>query len=189
MEMFITKQLLKACLPYAKDADISKFLSPLNLTFEKYKINTPKRIAAFLAQIAHESGSLKYVEEIASGSAYDTGRLAKILGNTPEDDGDGERYKGRGLIQITGRTNYEAVGKALHYDFINQPEHLKLPGAATLSAGWFWDSRKLNNLADLGTEEAFNKITKKINGGYNGKEDRLKHWERCKEALENINTL
>lgn len=184
MEMFITKQLLKQCLPYAKDATIAKFLTPLNLTFEKYKINTPKRIAAFLAQIAHESGSFRYVEEIASGSAYE-GR--KDLGNT--QPGDGVRFKGRGLIQVTGRTNYEAVGKALQYDFISQPEHLTYPGAATLSAGWFWDSRKLNDLADLGTEEAFNKITKKINGGYNGKEDRLKHWERCKEALENINTL
>lgn len=179
MEIFITKDLLKQCLPFAKDANLSKFITPLNLTFEKYAINTPKRIAAFLAQIAHESGSFRYVEEIASGSAYE-GR--KDLGNT--QPGDGKRFKGRGLIQITGRTNYEAVGKALHYDFINQPDHLCLPGAATFSAGWYWDSRKLNALADIGDEESFRKITKKINGGYNGMADRLRHWEKCKKALE-----
>lgn len=179
MGMFITKEILKQCLPYAKESNIRKFLHPINITFDKYAINTPQRMAAFLAQIAHESGSLRYVEEIATGSDYE-GR--KDLGNTMP--GDGRRFKGRGLIQITGRTNYEAVGKALHYDFITSPQDLTLPGAAALSAGWFWDSRKLNTLADIGTEEAFYKITKKINGGYNGMNDRLKHWEKCKHALK-----
>lgn len=171
----ITESQLKACLPYATDANIKKYLSPLNLTLEKYEINTPKRQAAFIAQLAHESGSFKYVEEIASGEAYE-GR--KDLGNT--QPGDGVRFKGRGLIQITGRTNYEALGVALNYDFIKEPEALEKPGAATLSAGWFWYKTKLNELADAGD---FKKITKRINGGFNGLKDRAEHWYRCQKAL------
>ena len=174
----ITKELLAQCLPFAKRSNIEKFIDPLNLTFEKYEINTPERVAAFLAQIAHESGSLRYVEEIASGKAYE-GRVD--LGNTLP--GDGVKFNGRGLIQITGRYNYYAVGLALNYDFITNPEHLSLPGAACFSAGWFWNKRKLNELADVGTSESFRKITKLINGGYNGLADRVKHWKICKKAL------
>jgi putative chitinase len=142
---------------------------------ERYEINTPRRQAAFLAQIAHESGSLRYVEEIASGEAYE-GRAD--LGNT--EPGDGKRFKGRGLIQITGRTNYKAVGDALGFDFIKEPEKLELPGAASYSAAWFWDSRNLNRHADI---DGFQTITRKINGGLNGYDDRLKHWEIAKKAL------
>jgi putative chitinase len=142
---------------------------------EMYDINTPKRQAAFLAQLAHESGSLRYVKEIASGEAYE-GR--KSLGNT--EPGDGVRFKGRGLIQITGRANYKAVGDALDYDFITNPEHLERPGAAAMSAGWFWDKRNLNALADV---DDFKKITKLINGGYTNYPDRLQHWERIKKIL------
>ena len=178
MKNLLTTELLKQCLPFAKESNINKFLDPLNATLEKYEINTPERVAAFLAQIAHESGSFRYVEEIASGKAYE-GRID--LGNTIE--GDGVRFKGRGLIQITGRSNYYKLGQALNYDFINNPEDLKLPGAATMSAGWFWNMRKLNDLADLGTPESFRMITKKINGGYNGLADRVKHWKNCKRAL------
>jgi putative chitinase len=171
----MTEQELKACLPFALTANIKKFLTPLNLAMDKYEINTPKRRAAFLAQLAHESGSLKYVREIASGEAYE-GR--KDLGNV--QPGDGVRFKGRGLIQITGRTNYEALGVALNFDFIKEPEKLELPGAAALSAGWFWYKTKLNELAD---KDDFKKITKKINGGYNGLKDRADHWYRCQKAL------
>lgn len=171
----MTKEILKKCFPYATAANIEKFFTPLTQAMEKYEINTPKRQAAFLAQIAHESGSLKYVEEIASGEAYE-GRAS--LGNT--QPGDGKKFKGRGLIQITGRTNYKAVGDALGYDFITEPEKLELPGAASFSAAWFWDSRKLNALADI---DDFEKITRRINGGVNGLADRQNHWERCKKAL------
>ena len=141
----------------------------------KYQINTPKRIAAFIAQIAHESGSLKYVEEIASGAAYEGN---KGLGNA--QPGDGIKFKGRGLIQLTGRANYKLVGQALNYDFISKPEDLELPGPACYSAAWFWDSRQLNTLAD---KDDFLGITKKINGGTNGLEDRKKHWATAKKVL------
>lgn len=153
-----------------------RYLEPLNLTLEKYEINTPKRVAAFLAQIAHESGSFRYVKELASGEAYE-GR--KDLGNVLP--GDGQRFKGRGLIQITGRNNYRNVGTALGYDFIKDPSGLEKPGAAVMSAGWFWDRAKLNKLAD---EEDFVTITKRINGGYNGMVDRVKHWNNCVKVLQ-----
>lgn len=142
---------------------------------DKYEINTPVRQAAFLAQLAHESGSLKYVRELASGEAYE-GR--KDLGNNQA--GDGVRFKGRGLIQITGRSNYEALSVALNFDFIKEPEKLELPGAAALSAGWFWNKNKLNIIADSGD---FKKLTKRINGGFNGLKDRAEHWYRCQKAL------
>ena len=170
------KQTLKACMPFAKDENIEKFCGPLSLAMEKYEINTPRRQAAFLAQVAHESGSLRYVEEIASGKAYE-GRTD--LGNT--QPGDGVRFKGRGLIQITGRANYETLGHALNYDFIKDPEALEKPGAAALSAGWFWYTRHLNRVADI---DGFKRITQKINGGINGYVDRVEHWERCKKALK-----
>jgi putative chitinase len=185
----ITVETLNKCIPLASATNIERFLKPINDTLKKYAINTPLRIAAFIAQVAHESGSLRYVRELATGEAYDIGKKALSLGNTPEDDGDGERYKGRGLIQITGRTNYEALGKALQYDFITHPEHLELPGAAAMSAGWFWNSRNLNQYADLGTDEAFLTISKKINGVNratglpNGWDDRLHRYITCKNAL------
>lgn len=171
----ITESQLKACLPFAKAENITKYLAPLNVTMEKYQINTPKRQAAFLAQLAHESGSFRYVRELATGEAYE-GR--KDLGNT--EPGDGVMFKGRGLIQITGRSNYEALGVALNYDFIKEPEALEKPGAATMSAGWFWYKTGLNELAD---KDDFKRITKKINGGYNGLKDRCEHWYRCQKAL------
>lgn len=177
----LTPELLKKCMPFANDGNILRFCTPLNLTLAKYEINTPRRVAAFLAQLAHESGSLRYVEELASGEAYE-GR--RDLGNT--EAGDGVRFKGRGLIQITGRANYESLGHALNYDFIKDPEALEKPGAAAMSAGWFWYLKDLNRLADI---DAFEKISARINGVNrttgkpNGMEDRLKHWDNCKKAL------
>lgn len=171
----MTKEELKQCLPFAKDENIEKFFGPINATIEKYQINTPKRLAAFLAQLAHESGSFKYVREIASGEAYE-GR--KDLGNI--QPGDGVKFKGRGLIQITGRTNYTKLGEAFKQDFITNPEKLEQPLFATLSAGWFWSMHGLNQLADKGD---FILITKRINGGTNGLADRQAHWERCKKVL------
>ena len=180
--MTITLDQLRAIMPHAgKRAEV--FLAPLNSAMTEFEINTPVRQAAFLSQIAHESGSLRYVRELASGEAYDTGRLAERLGNTPEADGDGQRYKGRGLIQITGATNYGQCSMALygfHRHLLDHPELLELPDAAARSAAWFWHSRGLNKLADEGN---YLRITKKINGGTNGLDDRIAYWERAKKVL------
>lgn len=176
--MIVLETLVKI-MPFAsKRASI--FIDPLNDTMHEFDINTGKRAAAFLAQIAHESGELRYTRELASGEAYDTGRLAVALGNTPEKDGDGLLYKGRGLIQITGRTNYKQCGAALGLELIAHPELLEQPAAACRSAGWFWQSNGLNDLAD---RAEFRKITRRINGGYNGMEDRLKYYERALKVL------
>lgn len=177
-EQIITRAQLVACMPNATQVNIDKFLGPLNETFQKYQINTPERVAAFLAQIEHESGSLRYVRELASGDAYE-GRIS--LGNT--EPGDGKRFKGRGLIQITGRANYQAVSIAFGVDFIANPEWLEQPKYAALSAGWFWNSRKLNELADLNTDQAFEKITKRINGGLTHHQRRVGAWIRCKRVF------
>lgn len=178
----VTLDQLRSIMPHAgKRAET--FLDPLNRAMEEFEINTPARQAAFLAQIGHESGSLRYVRELASGAAYDTGRLAQRLGNTPEDDGDGERYRGRGLIQITGTANYSACSTALFGDsrhLLDHPELLELPDLAARSAGWFWKSRGLNELADAGD---FLRITKRINGGINGMDDRLAYYGRAQKVL------
>lgn len=170
----MTLQELKEIMPYAgKRAET--FLEPLNAAMEEFEINTPARQAAFLAQIAHESGSLRYVKEIASGAAYE-GR--SDLGNTQE--GDGVRFKGRGLIQITGRANYAQCGAALGLDLLAEPDLLEQTENACRSAAWFWHSRGLNELADAGE---FRMITKRINGGYNGLGDRQAYYNRAKEVL------
>lgn len=172
----LTAADLQACMPHATAKNVELFAPKLQSGMAKYGINTTRRAAAFIAQIAHESGSLRYVEEIASGEAYE-GR--KDLGNT--EPGDGKRFKGRGLIQITGRNNYTEISKELSYNFIADPEALEKPGAASFSACWFWFDRGLNRLADI---DAFEKITKRINGGLNGYADRLKHWDRCCGVLK-----
>ena len=169
-----------------------KFIVYINDTCDKFSINSPVRQLCFLAQVGHESGSLYFTEELASGAAYE-GR--KNLGNT--QPGDGIRFKGRGLIQITGRTNYKTVGDALGADFISNPKLLGGKNVtlcteqqlkyAAMSAGWFWDSRNLNAVADeidiaLPVETGANLanfilITKKINGGTNGLPDRLNRYK------------
>ena len=161
------------------------FISSLNLAMLNRQINTPQRAAAFLAQIGHESGELHYVRELGSDqylSKYDTGVLAARLGNTPEADGDGQKYRGRGLIQITGRRNYLACSQALFGDdrLLLQPQLLEQPQWACESAAWFWQSNGLNELADKGQ---FTTITRRINGGLNGLDDRLQLWARAKAVL------
>ena len=147
---------------------------------QEFGINTPLRWAHYLAQIAHESAELRYSEEIASGKAYDTGKLAIKLGNTPEADGDGQKYKGRGLIQVTGRNNYEAYKQYCGFDVVKQPELLAKPVGAIRSSMWFWKTKGLNELAD---RDEFTAITKRINGGTNGIEDRRKYLARAKRVL------
>ena len=127
-------------------------------------INTPFRTASYLAQVGHESGRLKYLEEIASGKAYE-GRTD--LGNVHK--GDGVRYKGRGLIMVTGRYNYRRCGEWLGIDLESQPQLLSEPEWAVKSSLWFWDVHGLNAYAD---NDDLRGQTKVINGGYNGYDDR-----------------
>jgi putative chitinase len=176
----LTLEQLKKIMPQA-GARADRFLDALNEAMEEFEINTPGREAAFLAQLAHESGSLRYVRELASGEAYE-GRAD--LGNTQA--GDGVRFKGRGLIQITGRANYKTCGDALDLPLVDQPELLEETDNACRSAAWFWDTRQLNALADQGE---FLKISKRINGvnrktGFpNGWEDRLANYERAQQVM------
>ncbi|MCO7573372.1 glycoside hydrolase family 19 protein [Pseudomonas chlororaphis] len=182
--MPITEQQLLQILPNA-GTKTGVFVPALNVTTSKYAIITRLRMAAFIAQIGHESGQLLYVRELGSNqylSKYDTGTLAKRLGNTPEADGDGQKYRGRGLIQVTGRANYEACSEALFSDarLLNTPELLETPVYAALSAGWFWQRAGLNTLADKGD---FLTITKRINGGTNGLADREALYQRALKVL------
>jgi putative chitinase len=172
----MTIEDLKRIAPYASAKNISIYTPLLNKYMAQYGINTQARKAAFLATILHESSSLTYTEEIASGLAYE-GR--KDLGNI--EAGDGKRYKGRGLIQITGRTNYERASKALGVDLVSNPQLLEQPEWAVKSACWWWQSKGLNELADKGD---FRRITKIVNGGYNGWNSRLAYYNRAKEVLK-----
>jgi putative chitinase len=182
--MTITAQQLLQILPNAGQK-AGVFVPALNAAMGKYGIVTRLRIAAFIAQIGHESGQLQWVRELGSDqylSKYDTGNLAKRLGNTPEVDGDGQKYRGRGLIQITGRANYEVCSEALFSDarLLNTPELLEHPVYAAMSAAWFWHRAGLNTLADKGE---FLTITKRINGGTNGLADREALYERALKVL------
>jgi putative chitinase len=170
-----------------------KWLEPLNEVFAKYEINTPIRQAAFIGQCAHESNNFKTLEEnlnyrpetlmkvwpsrfpdlaTADKYAHNPQLLAnKVyagrLGNTQENDG--WAFHGRGLVQLTGRENYERCGKALGVDLISQPNLLAEPHCAAMSAGWFWNKAGLNALAD---SQDYDTMTKRINGGLIGLDDR-----------------
>jgi len=171
---------LKEVMPAATNVALKTYTDSLNKQMDAAGINTFLRMSHFLAQIGHESGDLFYMEEIASGAAYE-GR--KSLGNT--EPGDGVRFKGRGPIQITGRANYLAYGIARGRGtfYTLEPNHQLLatdPDTAIDSACWFWTSHNLNSLADSDDVLA---ITKKINGGTNGYPDRCSRLERAKLAL------
>ena len=176
--MSITPQQLLQILPNAGPV-AGVFVPVLNAAMGHYQIVGAKRVAAFIAQIGHESGQLKYVKEIwgptAAQARYE-GR--KDLGNTVA--GDGAKYRGRGLIQITGRANYMACGEGLGLDLIKQPELLEKPQHACMSAAWFWATRGLNTLADA---DQFDRITRRINGGQNGAADRQALYARALKVL------
>jgi putative chitinase len=163
------------------------WLAPLEAAMERFEINTPLRQAAFLAQIGVESGGLRYVLELwgptPTQRRYE-GR--KDLGNL--QIGDGFRYRGRGLIQITGRSNYDEMGRKMGLDLINKPELLCEPNWAALSATVFWDSRKLNSYADRGE---FDSVSDLINRGHltsavgdaNGYPHRLALYDAAKQVI------
>lgn len=176
--MPITEQQLLQILPNAgRQAGV--FVPVLNTAMVRFQIVGAKRVAAFIAQIGHESGQLKYVKEIwgpTTAQARYEGRAD--LGNT--QPGDGSKYRGRGLIQITGRANYTTCGEALALDLVNHPELLEKPQHACMSAAWFWASRGLNTLADAGQ---FDTITRRINGGHNGAAERQALYVRALKVL------
>jgi len=176
----ITIEQLKRVFAEASPKLIDLYLPHLNNTLDEFEINTPQRICMFLGQIGHESGQLRYAKELASGTAYE-GR--KDLGNTLP--GDGVRYKGRGLIQITGKYNYGLVSLALGIPCLEKPELLEQPENAVRSAGWYWYKKNLNTLADLGQ---YRLISYRINGGKepkdpNGWADRMKLFNRAREVI------
>jgi putative chitinase len=182
--MPITQQQLLQILPKAGN-QAGVFASALTLAMDKYQINTRLRMSAFIAQVGHESGQFRYVRELGGDqylSKYDTGTLAARLGNTPQADGDGQKYRGRGLIQITGRDNYLACSKALFGDdrLLRTPELLEQAEWACKSAAWFWNSRSLNALADKGD---FQGITRRVNGGLNGLAERETFYKAALNVL------
>lgn len=173
-----TKDKLCGIMINAPIGKIEKYYSPLSIKMPAYDINTPLRQAHFLAQVTHESGSLRYSEEIASGEDYED-RID--LGNTQK--GDGVKFKGRGLIQLTGRANYTEYGKAISKDLTNGLMYKKLADEADFAVDvscWFWKKRKLNYYAD---QDSIRSVTKRINGGLNGLGDREMHLRRAKFFL------
>ncbi|WP_070415017.1 glycoside hydrolase family 19 protein [Pseudomonas lundensis] len=200
--MPITQQQLLQILPNA-GSQAGVFVPVLNTAMNRYAIVGSLRAAAFIAQVGHESGQFtRLVENLnysaeglmktwpsrfdlvrATAAARKPEQIANIvyagrMGNTAP--GDGWKYRGRGLIQVTGKTNYAACGEALGVDLINRPELLEQPQYAALSAAWFWSVNGLNILADAGD---LRKITQRINGGLNGQADRHALYDRAMEVL------
>ncbi len=200
--MPITQQQLLQILPNAGPV-AGVFVSALNDAMSRFKIAGRLRVAAFLAQVGHESGQLTCLVENLNYSAqalqatwptrFDAGLAAQYarqpelianavygsrLGNTAP--GDGWTHRGRGLIQLTGKSNYQRCGDALGLNLLNHPELLEQPANAALAAGWFWSVNGLNTLADAGN---FTAITKKVNGGQNGAADRMAIYQRALKVL------
>jgi putative chitinase len=170
---------LAAIMPHATQALINRYYKHLVTEMALRSINTPLRRAHFLAQLAHESGSLVYAEELASGEAYE-GRV-KNLGNT--EKGDGKRFKGRGLIQLTGRANYKAYGDDIGVDLTKDGAWTTVatnPVLAVGAAGWFWQVKGLNAVAD---SDDVREVTRIVNGGANGLEDRMRYLYRARYFL------
>jgi putative chitinase len=171
----LTSDRLKAIMP-SLPREVAKQYAPLaRAAMRKGGINTPLRRAAFLAQVAEETGELRFLRELASGDGYD-GRL----GNT--QPGDGRRYKGGGPLQLTGRSNYRAAGEALGVPLEDSPELIEDPAIGFQAAAWYWANRGLNEVADAGPE-AFDEVTRRINGGLNGKAARDTYYERARAVL------
>ncbi|MGB9989345.1 glycoside hydrolase family 19 protein [Massilia sp. SM-13] len=202
----LNADMLRKAFPLCADAE--DWAAALFPAMQRFRITTKGRIAAFLAQVGHESGGFQRLEE---NLVYRTpSRLAAVwprrfcdagmaepfvcnaeglanfvyagrMGNGDAASGDGYRFRGRGLIQLTGRENYARAAAALGLDLLAQPELLSSHGPAALSAAWFWDDRGLNALADTG---AFDEITRRINGGVTGLAERRELLRRARAALE-----
>lgn len=203
----ITLDLLQKVCPKTKKETLEKFVEPLNEVGTKYGLfENKERISCFIAQIAHESGGFNYMEENLNYSAkglqgvfkkyFPTEELAKQyerqpekiasrvyanrMGNGPEESKEGFKFKGRGLIQLTGKDNYTRFAKSMEMSLDEAVEYLKTVKGAVESACWFWGANKLNDLCD---KKDFITLTKRINGGTIGLEDRKHHYDVVREAL------
>ena len=182
----LTNEQLHAIMPQLTAAKGATLFPFLTAAIGEFAIDSPARTAAFLAQLAHESGQFRFMEEIwgptpAQRRYEPVSTLATTLGNT--EAGDGFRFKGRGPIQITGRANYKRFGDLLGQDLVGEPQRAALPEVAFRVAALFWSKKGLNELADQVTEAAFREITRRINGGFNGLADRQKFYETAKTTL------
>lgn len=203
--MEITKEQLLLIMPGAKKV-ADEYLPVLNKTMQRYSINTPLRMCHFLAQVAHESGELQHTVENLNYSAeallktfpkyFNKGNVAayarkaeKIanrvyanrMGNGSESSGDGYRYRGRGLMQLTGRTNYSAFDRDVEVDIMKHPEKLQEPCWATEVAGWFWKRNSLNALADADNIDA---LRRRVNGGTNGLTQVKVYYQRARLVIK-----
>ena len=183
-----------------------QWVDALNATFNRFNISTPIQQAAFIGQCGHECGQFKVLEEnlnyraetlmklwskrfptleIANQYARNPKKIANMvyanrMGNRDESSGDGYRFRGRGCIQLTGHANYFHAGQALGMDFVMEPDLVATPMYAAMTAGWFWDTHKLNDIAN---QRNYVAMTKKINGGTIGLDDRIKHINHALEVL------
>lgn len=183
-----------------------EWIDAINETFDRFDISTPERQACFLGQCAHESGGFTALKENLNYSAEGLTKVwtkrfpsldvaqpyhrnpekiankvyADRMGNGNEASGDGFKYRGRGLIQLTGKDNYRACGEALGVDLVEEPDLVSNPQYAALSAGWFWDKNKLNQFADANDMTG---LTKRINGGTHGLDDRVARTQTAIDVL------
>ncbi len=203
----ITEENFKTLIPDVSWKYASKYVSLFDTVLPKYNINTPLRKAYFLSQVAHESGGFKFVTENLNYSAkalYGVFRkyfptleaansyarqpekiankvYANRMGNGSESSGDGWKYKGRGLIQLTGKSNYQSLSDATGQDFISNPNTVSNPEWALTSACWYWQKRNINKYADA---DDIHMVTKLINGGYNGLQNRQHFLEEFKKLYK-----
>jgi putative chitinase len=188
--IILTPGILKEICPFISDKNLEIYIPLLNEIPEKYHINSHDRYSGFISQLAHESGSFRYTREIASGQAYEN---RKDLGNIYP--GDGKKFKGRGLIQTTGRKNYTIASLFMFGDLrlLENPELLEEPGPALESSCVYWNLNFLNKVCDHPKDwsriwkgkkiDKFQWLTILINGGLNGYEDRLAYYQRARKSL------
>jgi putative chitinase len=182
----LTNEQLQSIMPRLSATKNSELLPFLTSAMAEFAIEAPARAAAFLAQLAHESGQFRFMEEIwgpteAQRRYEPVTTLSQRLGNV--DTGDGKRFKGRGPIQLTGRANYKRFGDLLAVDLVADSPRAALPDVAFRVAGLFWSKKGLNELADAGTADAFKEITRRINGGFNGLAEREAFYAKAREVL------
>ncbi len=203
-ECILTKEQLAQLIP--GNPYIDYWYGALEQLLPDYDINTPQRVAAFIAQCAHESGGFKFIKENLNYKAASLRRVfpkyfpddalaaryankpemianrvyGNRMGNGPEESGDGFRYCGRGLIQLTGKNNYEEFAMSIETPVEEIPDYLATFEGAAQSACWFWEKNNLNKWADTGD---IKELTRRINGGYIGLEDRIKHYNHALHVM------